>query len=179
MGIKKKRGSRYFCLFFKIKQTPFLCLLFPALASSTIMCGLLPKDDCKYTHYFITMPFLETNFYSKSFIKIDCAIIMAQKGTICFLRVFVSDMLECKQVKKKKCFSRKTKKTLYVIDIQRLEFCLVPRAGVEPARVLPHWCLRPTRLPIPPSGRQSGCKGKSIFWIGGKKSDIFCQNAFF
>ena len=36
----------------------------------------------------------------------------------------------------------------------------VPRAGVEPARVLPHWCLRPTRLPIPPSGRVSGCKGK-------------------
>ena len=29
---------------------------------------------------------------------------------------------------------------------------LVPRAGVEPARVLPHWCLRPTRLPIPPPG---------------------------
>ena len=28
----------------------------------------------------------------------------------------------------------------------------VPRAGVEPARVLPHWCLRPARLPIPPSG---------------------------
>ncbi len=28
----------------------------------------------------------------------------------------------------------------------------VPRAGVEPARVLPHWCLRPTRLPIPPPG---------------------------
>lgn len=26
----------------------------------------------------------------------------------------------------------------------------VPWAGVEPARVLPHWCLRPTRLPIPP-----------------------------
>lgn len=29
----------------------------------------------------------------------------------------------------------------------------VPRAGVEPARVLPHWCLRPTRLPIPPPGQ--------------------------
>ena len=28
----------------------------------------------------------------------------------------------------------------------------VPGAGIEPARVLPHWCLRPTRLPIPPSG---------------------------
>src|SRR3546814_860538 len=29
----------------------------------------------------------------------------------------------------------------------------VPRAGLEPARVLPHWCLRPTRLPIPPPGQ--------------------------
>ena len=26
----------------------------------------------------------------------------------------------------------------------------VPRAGVEPARPCGHWCLRPTRLPIPP-----------------------------
>ena len=26
----------------------------------------------------------------------------------------------------------------------------VPRAGIEPARVLPHRFLRPTRLPIPP-----------------------------
>ena len=40
---------------------------------------------------------------------------------------------------------------------------LVPRAGVEPARVLPHWCLRPTRLPIPPSGLESGCKVTSFF----------------
>ena len=28
----------------------------------------------------------------------------------------------------------------------------VPRVGLEPTRVLPHWCLRPTRLPIPPPG---------------------------
>lgn len=37
-------------------------------------------------------------------------------------------------------------------DENSSKFRLVPRAGVEPARVLPHWCLRPTRLPIPPSG---------------------------
>jgi site-specific DNA recombinase len=30
--------------------------------------------------------------------------------------------------------------------------CLVPGAGIEPARGLTHWCLRPARLPIPPSG---------------------------
>ena len=35
---------------------------------------------------------------------------------------------------------------------ERFKFsCLVvPKAGIEPARVLPHWFLRPTRLPIPP-----------------------------
>ena len=28
---------------------------------------------------------------------------------------------------------------------------------------LRHWCLRPTRLPIPPSGHFSGCKGRPFF----------------
>ena len=28
---------------------------------------------------------------------------------------------------------------------------------------LPHWCLRPARLPIPPSGLQKRCKGTNIF----------------
>ena len=32
----------------------------------------------------------------------------------------------------------------------------VPGAGIEPARDCSHWFLRPTRLPIPPSGRR-GC----------------------
>ena len=30
----------------------------------------------------------------------------------------------------------------------------VPRAGVEPAQGWTYWCLRPARLPIPPSGLQ-------------------------
>ena len=30
----------------------------------------------------------------------------------------------------------------------------VPRAGVEPAQGWTYWCLRPARLPIPPSGHQ-------------------------
>ena len=42
----------------------------------------------------------------------------------------------------------------------------VPRAGVEPARVLPHWCLRPTRLPIPPSGLEKRCKDSELLIIG-------------
>lgn len=36
--------------------------------------------------------------------------------------------------------------------MQILFFC-VPEAGIEPARVLPHRFLRPTRLPIPPLGQ--------------------------
>ena len=32
------------------------------------------------------------------------------------------------------------------------DFSQVPGAGVEPAQPRGHWCLRPTRLPIPPSG---------------------------
>ena len=28
----------------------------------------------------------------------------------------------------------------------------VPEVGIEPTRPCGHWCLRPTRLPVPPSG---------------------------
>ena len=31
----------------------------------------------------------------------------------------------------------------------------VPGAGIEPARDCSHWFLRPTRLPVPPSGHYS------------------------
>ena len=31
------------------------------------------------------------------------------------------------------------------------------------SKKLPHWCLRPARLPIPPSGLLCGCKGKKYF----------------
>ena len=34
---------------------------------------------------------------------------------------------------------------------QHLAFIFVPRAGIEPAWRLIHWCLRPARLPIPPA----------------------------
>jgi hypothetical protein len=30
----------------------------------------------------------------------------------------------------------------------------VPGAGIEPAQHCYHWCLRPARLPIPPSGHK-------------------------
>lgn len=52
-------------------------------------------------------------------------------------------------------------------DENSSKFRLVPRAGVEPARVLPHWCLRPTRLPIPPPGLAFGIakvEGRSVFY---------------
>ena len=50
----------------------------------------------------------------------------------------------------------------------RVAFFLVPKAGIEPARVLPHRFLRPTRLPIPPlrlvgSRVKRGCKSTEIF----------------
>ena len=38
------------------------------------------------------------------------------------------------------------------LKTKQLTTPIVPRAGIEPARTFVHWCLRPTRLPIPPSG---------------------------
>ena len=40
-----------------------------------------------------------------------------------------------------------------VLKPQALCLKFVPGAGVEPARTCVHWCLRPARLPIPPSGQ--------------------------
>ena len=45
----------------------------------------------------------------------------------------------------------KKKKPKHLI-YRYLDFFLVPRPGVEPGWMLLHWCLRPARLPIPPSG---------------------------
>ena len=45
----------------------------------------------------------------------------------------------------------KKKRVKYLI-YKYLALFLVPGAGVEPAHPFGHWCLRPTRLPIPPSG---------------------------
>ena len=42
------------------------------------------------------------------------------------------------------------------------DFSIVPGAGVEPARHCCHWCLRPTRLPIPPSGLISASRRRSF-----------------
>ena len=38
------------------------------------------------------------------------------------------------------------------LKAKQLPLLQVPGAGVEPAQPRGHWCLRPTRLPIPPSG---------------------------
>lgn len=49
----------------------------------------------------------------------------------------------------------------------RLTFSLYPDPGSN-RDGLPHWCLRPARLPIPPSGRISldfECKGRRFFYI--------------
>ncbi|MEY2830408.1 MAG: hypothetical protein RIQ33_2266 [Bacteroidota bacterium] len=47
--------------------------------------------------------------------------------------------------------NNKKLKTLESLIFQAFE-ALVPRAGVEPAQPLSYRFLRPTRLPIPPSG---------------------------
>ena len=44
----------------------------------------------------------------------------------------------------------------------------VPGAGVEPAQPCGHWCLRPARLPIPPSGPAERCKGMQILRLDKK-----------
>ena len=39
----------------------------------------------------------------------------------------------------------------------------VPGVGIEPTRYCYHWCLRPTRLPIPPPGQGLGTGGAQIY----------------
>lgn len=59
---------------------------------------------------------------------------------------------------------------------QLLAIFLVPGAGVEPARHCCHWCLRPTRLPIPPSGHSSSVNrdGKDRpFFVNFKESSRY------
>ena len=51
----------------------------------------------------------------------------------------------------------KKKRVKYLI-YKYLTLFLVPRPGIEPEWMLLHWCLRPARLPIPPSGRKDGAK---------------------
>ena len=57
-----------------------------------------------------------------------------------------------------------------------LEGYLVPKAGIEPARVLPHRFLRPTRLPIPPLRHGSACSPEWSLNVkrGCKSTDFFC-----
>ncbi len=67
---------------------------------------------------------------------------------------------------------------------------MVPKAGIEPARVLPHRFLRPTRLPIPPlrhgaiaSNAAAKIRIFSFLSTGFEKNLLFCfsypENAYF
>ncbi len=47
----------------------------------------------------------------------------------------------------------------------------VPGAGIEPAQHCCHWCLRPARLPIPPSGLRIN--------ISASLSKLLLNNALF
>ena len=42
---------------------------------------------------------------------------------------------------------------------------------------LPHWCLRPARLPIPPSGLNCECKGSESFYYEQKNMPFFVYPA--
>lgn len=61
-------------------------------------------------------------------------------------------------------------------------FCYVPGAGLEPACPCRQWCLRPSRLPIPPSRHLSsvGCPtsvGSVLLNVGAKVgvTDYVCK----
>ncbi len=51
-----------------------------------------------------------------------------------------------------------TNKKAFCTKYHTKGFQFVPGAGLEPARHCCHWCLRPTRLPIPPPGHFFGNK---------------------
>ena len=45
---------------------------------------------------------------------------------------------------------------------------------------LPHWCLRPARLPIPPSGQLLNCGAKvALFFVCAKKIVLFLKKSCF
>ena len=56
------------------------------------------------------------------------------------------------------------KRAKYLI-FKYLTLFLVPRPGVEPGWMLLHWCLRPARLPIPPSGHFLKCDAKVLLYF--------------
>ena len=62
-------------------------------------------------------------------------------------------------------FQHKKQKTLISYSLTRVYLLfLVPRPGVEPGWKWIHWCLRPARLPIPPSGLLSYLRCKGIYF---------------
>ena len=52
---------------------------------------------------------------------------------------------------------QQTKKPRHYCMSRLYMFEKVPGAGIEPAQHCYHWCLRPARLPIPPSGLELSC----------------------
>lgn len=66
-------------------------------------------------------------------------------------------------------FLQKERKQPYLIDIQPLPFLVMyPDPGSNRDGLL-HWCLRPARLPIPPSGR-------GVYVKTGAKIHIFSKS---
>ena len=76
---------------------------------------------------------------------------------VCFLLLFTSDV--------------RNKKRSQIIS-NSLIFNLYPGRESNPHVCWGHWILSPARLPIPPPGRELGCKSISFF-SNSKQNDIF------
>ena len=73
--------------------------------------------------------------------------------------------------------NQKERKQSYLVDIKLLPLLLMyPDPGSNRDGLL-HWCLRPARLPIPPSGL-SECKGTYIFLMSKEFGEKLVAFAF-
>ena len=73
--------------------------------------------------------------------------------------------------------NQKERKQSYLVDIKLLPLLLMyPDPGSNRDGLL-HWCLRPARLPIPPSGL-SECKGTYIFLMSKEFGEKLVSFAF-
>ena len=73
--------------------------------------------------------------------------------------------------------NQKERKQSYLVDIKLLPLLLMyPDPGSNRDGLL-HWCLRPARLPIPPSGL-SECKGTYIFLMSKEFGEKLAAHVF-
>ena len=84
----------------------------------------------------------------------------------------LNDILKCGNGR---CVMSVKKKTERVFQLSPFQY---PDPGSN-RDGLPHWCLRPARLPIPPSGQSLDCGAKVVlFLFRAKKKCIFLKKSF-